>query len=60
MLKEEYGMKIAKEYTKEGIEMKWKYTYRKTKNGGYSKVKVHRKRDGTYLVRKVGWRNRHD
>jgi len=39
--------------------MKWKYT-RRTINGKRIKVKVHRKSNGTYLVRKVGWRNRHD
>lgn len=39
--------------------MKWKYTMR-TLNGKRCKVKVHKKADGTYLVRKVGVRNSHD
>ena len=39
--------------------MKWKYT-RRTINGIRTKAKVHRKADGTYLVRKVGVINRHD
>ena len=39
--------------------MKWKYTRRKI-NGVRRKVKVHRKESGGYLVRMVGWRNRHD
>jgi hypothetical protein len=39
--------------------MKWKYT-RRTINGHRVRAKVHRKSDGTYLVRKVGNRNRHD
>jgi hypothetical protein len=39
--------------------MKWRYT-RRTINGKRMKVKVHRKANGNYLVRKVGWRNRHD
>ena len=39
--------------------MKWTYTKR-TINGKKIKVKVHRKGDGGYLVRKVGHRNRHD
>lgn len=39
--------------------MKWKYTMRKL-NGKRCKAKVHRKTDGTYLVRKVGHRNRTD
>jgi len=39
--------------------MKWKYT-RRTVAGKRCKVKVHRKSDGTYLVRKVGVRNYHD
>lgn len=39
--------------------MKWKYT-RRTINGRRQKVKVHRKQNGGYLVRKVGVRNRHD
>jgi len=39
--------------------MKWKYT-RRTIDGVRRKVKVHRKMDGTYLVRKLRYRNRHD
>ena len=39
--------------------MKWKYT-RRTINGRRMRVKVHRKSDGGYLVRKVGHRNTHD
>ena len=39
--------------------MKWKYT-RRTLNGRRCKVKVHKKSNGSYLVRKVGIRNRHD
>ena len=39
--------------------MKWKYT-RRTVNGKRMNVKVHKKTDGGYLVRKVGVRNRHD
>jgi len=41
--------------------MKWKYT-RRTINGKRVRAKVHRKTDGTYLVRKVGrkYRNSHD
>jgi len=39
--------------------MKWKYT-RRTINGVRCRAKVHRKADGTYLVRKVGYRNRRD
>jgi len=39
--------------------MKWKYT-RRTIGGVRTKAKVHKKADGTYLVRKVGHRNRHD
>lgn len=39
--------------------MKWKYA-RRTLNGKRCKVKVHKKRDGGYLVRKVGVKNRHD
>lgn len=39
--------------------MKWKYV-RRTINRRRVKVKVHRKSDGTYLVRKVGVRNTHD
>ena len=54
-----YGTRMATGYTKEGIKMKWKYT-RRTINGKRCRVKVHRKVDGNYLVRKVGWRNRHD
>ncbi len=39
--------------------MKWKYTHR-TINGTRRKCKVHRKGDGGYLVRVVGYRNRSD
>ena len=39
--------------------MKWKYTTRKI-NGTTTRVKVHKKTNGGYLVRKVGYRNRHD
>jgi hypothetical protein len=39
--------------------MRWKYT-RRTINGRRMRVKVHRKVNGSYLVRKVGNRNRHD
>lgn len=39
--------------------MKWKYT-RRTINGKRVKVKVHKKVKGGYLVRKVGYKNRHD
>jgi hypothetical protein len=39
--------------------MKWKYT-RRTINGRRCKCKVHKKADGSYLVRKVGVRNTHD
>lgn len=39
--------------------VKWKYT-RRTINGVRCKVKVHRKVNGNYLVRKVGVRNSHD
>ena len=39
--------------------MKWKYTRRKI-NGKRVRVKVHKKTDGGYLVRKVGHRNRRD
>lgn len=39
--------------------MKWKYTTRKI-NGKRTRVKVHKKTKGGYLVRKVGHRNRHD
>lgn len=39
--------------------MKWKYTTRII-NGKRTKAKVHKKTDGTYLVRKVGFRNRTD
>ncbi len=39
--------------------MKWKYT-RRTVNGVRKRVKVHRKGDGGYLVRKLKYRNRHD
>lgn len=37
----------------------WKYTYRII-NGRRRRVKVRRKTDGSYLVRIVGFRNRHD
>jgi hypothetical protein len=39
--------------------MKWKYTKR-TIDGERQKVKVHKKADGGYLVRKVGYKNRTD
>lgn len=41
--------------------MKWKYTTRKI-DGHRCRVKIHKKSDGGYLVRKVGkeYRNRHD
>jgi len=39
--------------------MKWKYAIR-TINGKRRKVKVHKKTNGGYLVRIVGYRNRHD
>jgi hypothetical protein len=39
--------------------MKWKRTTR-TINGKRTRVKVHKKANGSYLVRKVGHRNRHD
>jgi len=39
--------------------MKWKYV-RRTIGGRRVKAKIHRKSDGTYLVRKVGVRNYHD
>jgi hypothetical protein len=39
--------------------MKWKYT-RRVINGKKVKAKVHKKADGTYLVRKVGHRNTTD
>jgi len=39
--------------------MKWKYTHR-TINGVRTKAKVHKKANGSYLVRKVGVRNSHD
>jgi hypothetical protein len=39
--------------------MRWKYTRRKI-NGVRTRVKVHRKVNGNYLVRKVGNINRHD
>jgi hypothetical protein len=39
--------------------MKWKYTKR-TINGVKTRVKVHKKTNGGYLVRKVGFRNRTD
>lgn len=39
--------------------MKWRYT-RRMMNGYRCRVKVHRKSDGSYLVRKVGNRNRKD
>jgi len=39
--------------------MKWKYSTRKI-NGVRTKVKVHKKTNGGYLVRKVGVRNSHD
>jgi len=39
--------------------MKWKYT-RRTINGRRVKVKVHKKTNGGYLVRKIAYRNRHD
>ena len=37
----------------------WKYT-RRSIDGKRCKVKVRRKSDGNYLVRKVGYRNRRD
>jgi hypothetical protein len=37
----------------------WKYT-RRTINGKRCKVKVRKKSNGNYLVRKVGVRNKHD
>jgi hypothetical protein len=39
--------------------MKWRYTRRKIK-GRRTRVKIHKKADGNYIVRKVGHRNRHD
>jgi len=39
--------------------MKWTYT-RRTINGVRKRVKVHKKSNGGYLVRKVKYRNRHD
>jgi hypothetical protein len=39
--------------------MRWKYTTRKL-NGKRTKCKVHKKTDGSYLVRKVGYSNRTD
>lgn len=39
--------------------MHWKYTHRRV-NGRRVRVKVHKKANGSYLVRKVGYRNRHD
>lgn len=39
--------------------MKWKYTTRAI-NGKRTKVKVHKKANGNYLVRKVGHRNSRD
>ena len=39
--------------------MKWKYT-RRTIDGKRRKVKIHRKVNGDYLVRKVGVRNYRD
>jgi len=39
--------------------MKWKYT-RRVIDGRRCKVKVHKKANGGYLVRKVGVRNRTD
>jgi len=39
--------------------MKWRYTRRKI-NGKRRKVKVHRRENGNYLVRVVGYRNYHD
>jgi hypothetical protein len=43
------------------IEVKgWKYVYRKTAKGGYRKMKVKKTTKGKYLVRVVGFRNRHD
>lgn len=39
--------------------MKWKYV-RRTIKGVRKKVKVHRKANGNELVRKVGYKNRHD
>jgi len=39
--------------------MKWKYT-RRTIDGRRIRVKVHRRSNGSYLVRKVGVRNSHD
>lgn len=39
--------------------MKWKYT-RRVIDGRRRKVKVHRKVNGNYLVRIVGYRNRKD
>jgi len=39
--------------------MKWKYRTR-TINGKRRKVKVHKKTKGGYLVRVVGYKNRHD
>jgi hypothetical protein len=39
--------------------MKWTYT-RRTVNGRRIRVKVHKKSNGGYLVRKVAYRNRTD
>jgi len=39
--------------------MKWKYMIRKI-NGKRCRVKVHKKTNGGYLVRKVYYKNRHD
>lgn len=39
--------------------MKWTYT-RRVVDGSRRRVKVHRKQNGNYLVRVVGYRNRRD